>query len=92
MADKIVISKDSLLKYGMKETTDTEKMFYPLKKVISTKAETSGEELAICVTNQRNVNELCLTLPDGGILYISPKSIENLKIFEECITSYEPNY
>lgn len=86
----VKITKDQLRDFGMKETEDVEKMFTPMKKVISVPNDEG--ELAICVTNQRNVAELCLILPDGGCLYLSPESMDDLKIFEKCITSYEPAY
>jgi hypothetical protein len=40
----------------------------------------------------RNSTEICLSLPDGGILYLNVQSIEELKAFEKAIGSYEPTY
>lgn len=88
---KTLITKESLLKYGMKEVTGDEKLLIPMKKVLS-KSDEDGTEMGICVTNLRNRNELCLLLPDGGCLYLWVKTIEELEAFEKCILSYEPNY
>lgn len=86
-------TKEDLIEFGMREETDgLEKVLFPMKKVISVEQESSGDEMAICITSQRNVHEICLILPDGGCLYLSPESMDELKIFEKCITSYESNY
>lgn len=88
------ITKGSLISFGMKETEGDEKMLFPMKKVISIpneNPEADEGELAICVTQMRNIAELCLMLPDGCI-YLAAESIEELQIFEKCIASYEPNF
>lgn len=90
----VKITKEDLTAFGMKETEGSEKLFFPMRKDISIPNE-SGDELgslSICVTNQRNKTELCLLLPDGGCLYLAPESMEKLKVFEECIIAYEPEY
>mgnify|MGYP003435836453 FL=1 len=91
------ITKESLLEYGMIETKGDESLLFPMKKVISVKNHLDEEmeededgELAICITRLRNQVELCLSMPDGSILYLAPKSIEDLQAFERCIESYEP--
>lgn len=89
------ITKENLITFGMKETEGDEKMIFPMKKVISIPNEDADEdegELAICVTQMRNVSELCLMLPDGACIYLAAESIEDLQTFEKCIASYEPNY
>jgi hypothetical protein len=88
---RTLITKESLLKYGMQEVTDESKMIIPMKKVLTSSSE-DGTEMAICVTNLRNKSELCLMLPDGSCLYLWVKTIEELQIFEHCILLYESNY
>ncbi len=88
------ITKENLINhFGMVETQGDEKLMFPLKKVISVPNEDAEEdegELAICVTTMRNKSELCLSMPDGSVLYLAPQSIEDLQAFERCIESYEP--
>lgn len=91
------ISKDTLINhFGMTETVGDERISFPIKKVISLPRENHDEEdegeLAICVTQMRNKAELCLLLPDGALIFLYVKTIEELKAFEKCIASYEPNY
>jgi len=94
---KMRITKENLINhFGMVETEGDEKLLFPMKKVISVKNHLDEEmeedegELAICVTMLRNKSELCLSMPDGSILYLTPRHIEDLNIFERCIESYEP--
>jgi hypothetical protein len=86
-----MITKKQLIEFGMRETKGDERLFHPMKKIISVSNE-ENQELSICVTSMRNVEELCLFLPDGSTLYLMPKTITELKIFEKCIESWEPNY
>ena len=90
------ITKENLINhFGMVETQGDEKLMFPLKKVISVPNEDAEEdegELAICVTTIRNKSELCLSMPDGSVLYLMPRHIEDLNIFERCIESFEPVY
>lgn len=88
------ITKENLINhFGMVETEGDEQIIFPLKKVISIPNEDAEEdegELAICITRMRNQAELCLSMPDGSVLYLAPQSIEDLQAFERCIESYEP--
>lgn len=91
------ISKETLLEYGMIKTIGDSALIWPMEKVISVDEEGNPatkeeEKMAICITHIRNDTELCLMLPDGNCLYLRPESIEELKTFEKCIESYEPNY
>ena len=92
---KTIITSETLIQFGMKENKSGESRIFPLVKQISEISEEEKEEghtgLSICVTNLRNKAELCLNM-DGAILYLCPSNIEELKIFEKCISSYEPNY
>ena len=91
----MVINRDNLVNhFGMIETQGDEQIMFPLKKVISVLNEESEEEreLAICITRLRNISELCLSMLDGNILYLAIDNIEDLKVFERCIESYEPVY
>jgi len=90
---KTIINKENLILYGMTEVGCS--FVTPMKKVISVPNEDEEDnegELSICLTNMRNTTEICLSLPDGGILYLNVQSIEQLKAFEKCIGSYEPTY
>ena len=86
------ITKENLINhFGMVETEGDEQIIFPLKKVISIPNEDAEEdegELAICITRMRNQAELCLSMPDGSVLYLAPQSIEDLQAFERCIESY----
>lgn len=91
----MAITKEQLLEFGMKETTGDERLIFPMEKVISIPNDDAEEDegkLAICVTQMRNQPELCLMMPDGACLYLAAETIEELKIFEKCIASWEPNY
>ena len=88
--NRMEITKESLISYGMKVTDDE---LFPLKKGIGITDENEDEEdvgeLAICVTVMRNESELCLSMPDGSLLYLNVESIEELVAFEKCIGSFE---
>lgn len=88
------ITKENLIGFGMIQTEGDEKLMFPMKKVISIPNEDDEDkgELAICLTRLRNQTELCLSMPDGNVLYLAPESIEDLQAFEKCIESYEPVY
>ena len=80
------ITKEQLIEYGFKPTLDP----------VSTHQKIIGENedgrLVLVVTWERNVAELALSLPDGGMLFLRPTSLEHLHIFEQCIESWSPNY
>jgi hypothetical protein len=84
------ITKETLLEFGMTITEAPLNLIIPMEKVLYQNAE--GGKLAICVTNFRNASELCLMVPGGHCIYINPKSIEDLKTFEQCLGAWEPNY
>lgn len=87
------LTKEDLLSFGLVETSGEERVWYPMKKVISVKDSDDKDagELAICVTTQNNATELVLATPDG-CLYLGAETIEELKVFEKCILSWEPNF
>lgn len=86
------ITKENLIEFGMKETTGDSKIIFPMEKVISIPNDEIDGELAICLTRMRNREEFCLMLPDGSCLYLNVNSMEDLRTFEKCIESWEPNY
>ena len=89
-----MITKAQLIKFGMKENKGVEKLVFPMEKIISLPNPEDPDEgtLSIYVTNMHNKSELALSLPDGGLIYLYCKTIDELKAFERCIGSYEPNY
>ena len=86
-----MITKEKLIEFGMVETSGDESLLMPLKKVIAEDAE-DGCEMSIGLSLVRNVPELCLLMPSGDCLFLVVETIEELKIFEKCIASWEPNY
>lgn len=90
---KTLITKESLIEFGMKENEGDAKVIFPFEKILSQEPDEEGNNLSLVITNMRNVAELALMLPDGGILYLGGiQSIEELEIFEKAITEYEPNF
>ena len=88
-----MITKEQLIKFGMKETEGDEKAITPMKKVISLPNEDNElGEISICINMQYNSPRLILSLPDGSMLEICAKTIDELKVFEKCIGSFEPYY
>lgn len=86
------ITKEQLIEFGMTEPEGDEKLLFPLEKRL-TEPNEDGTYMAICVTMMRNTSELCLMLPQGGgCLYLSIANIEQLKTFEQSLSSYESNY
>lgn len=88
------ITKESLIAYGMQETGDP---VVPLKKIISVDEDDVPNDddqphMAICVSRYRNADELTLSLPNAGLLYLNIGSIEELKTFEETIQMWEPEF
>lgn len=85
------ITKEELLAFGMKENEGEDKVLYPMSKVLGEDEE--GDTMEICVTLERNSQELALKTPHGDTLYLGGvESIEDLKTFEKCITEFEPNF
>ncbi|TRZ80535.1 hypothetical protein D4R86_04245 [bacterium] len=83
------ISKEQLLKFGMKENTGEESVVFPMSKVIGKSDSKDYGNMIIALTTLRNESELCLYMPDGSILYLKPQDIDELIIFESCIESWE---
>lgn len=83
---KTSITKEQLIEFGMIPSIDR---VIPYEKVIG---EGEDGKLAICVTLERNIQEIALFMPDGAVLYLCPVSIEHLKMFESCIGSWSPAY
>lgn len=88
------ITEQSLLDWGMVHNTPPDQMVVPMKKVISIHIdeEEYDGELAIVISCWNNANELCLSLPDGALIYLKCTTIEELDNFVNCILSYEPNF
>lgn len=87
------ITEEQLLEFGMIKTVGDP--IESMRKVISVVKDEDQEnegEIAIAVTHMRNQSELALMLPDGGCIYLSCATIEDLKTFEQCIESWEPSY
>lgn len=87
------ITKENLLKDGWQETKDP--IFLMKKKLQDTIPE--GDEnddnaLAFVVHRIYNVLTLALALPDGALLNLNVKSIEELQQFDVMIVSYDPPY
>jgi hypothetical protein len=84
------ITKESLLEYGMKEYDN---VLFPMQKNLSENENENQEEgiLAICITQMRNITEICLLMPNGNIIFLNVNSIEELQQFENCIESYDSN-
>ncbi len=85
------INRQTLIQFGMKPTNDP---VIPLTKdLISDEWKRDNPEecdnvtLAISLTQERNTPELALFTSDG-VLFLRPRSIEDLKAFERCIESY----
>jgi len=88
--NKMKITKESLIKYGMKETGN---IACPLEKVISVEPDEDGGYLAISLTLYYSGSmQLTLMMPGGAAIYLNIRSIEELEAFEKCIAVYEPNY
>ncbi|MGK0174056.1 MAG: hypothetical protein ACI9AT_000419 [Ulvibacter sp.] len=83
---KTLITSDSLKDFGMKLTT--EDPIFPMRKTISIGDKEDGE-IMIAITKMRNKPELCLSLPDGAIIYLNIQTIEELEAFEKCIESWD---
>lgn len=85
------ITKEDLLKYGFIE--DKEDVFFPLKKSFENIDHNFGSdegEQFIAVTTLNNSQEFCFVdTARGSILYLNPKSLNDLKIFEEMVSSIE---
>lgn len=88
MKKKSKITIEQLTDFGMKKTKDP---LFPMIKHLSkgSKADDLGP-ISLCITRERNVDELCLHLPDGASVYLSVETIEDLKTFEKCIGSWSP--
>jgi hypothetical protein len=87
----VEITKESLIAFGMKVPNDGTEILYPLEKELG--KDEFGGVLALVVTNENNRSELCLKLPGGDTLFLGGiKTIEELRIFEKSISSYQPNY
>jgi len=86
------ITRESLLDFGMCLTLEPESFIFPMIKVISEplKEGDGMGSLKIAVTRMKNRDDLCLVLPDGALIYLSPKSIEDLENFEKMIVRWEP--
>ena len=91
------MSVDDLLGFGMTKNEDNH--FMPYSKKISLDPEPldddddDNDELAIMEIGAylgRNQYEFVLSLPDGSMLYLAIKSIEDLNNFEKFILEYEP--
>jgi hypothetical protein len=90
-----IITKESLLNFGMIETDESERIFFPMKKVLSIKSENEEyeedePEISIAITRMRNEEEFVLILPDG-MVFINPEFIEDLEAFEKMILEYQSN-
>lgn len=83
------INKEDLIEYGF-ENVDLPA--FPYVKYLSEPNGEKEEPLKLVVTNLRNVPEFALMLPSGNTLFLRVKSLEQLKVFEESIESWEPYY
>ncbi len=96
---KTPITKESLIEFGMVVTNEEDplRFIYPLEKVLTSENDPDNEDavlkMSLVITNERNSSELALILPSGDTLFLGGiESIEELKIFEKAITSFEPVY
>lgn len=86
------ITKEQLIEFGMTETEGIEVHITPLRKVIGKSEDTEHGDLSIVITREYNTDALALKLPDGGTLFLTCKTIEELKAFEKCIGMWTPAY
>ena len=86
------ITKENLIKFGMIETTDDSKFLYPIGKELF--EDSSESSLMLVITRERNIEEFALLLPDGGgTLFLGGiANMDQLKAFQDAITSWEPKY
>ena len=87
-----MITKDELIKFGMVENTGEDKVLYPYIKSITGKEFGQDNGIYIVVTNEYNISEFCLILPDGNQLFLNIDSIDELIAFEKYIDRWEPGY
>lgn len=81
------ITKESLLEYGMIETSKSESFIFPMKKPILTD-ELAGEKVYMAVTSIRSIFEPCILVPNGVII-LKASTIEQLQLIEDSLLAYE---
>ena len=82
------MTKEELKNFGMIEQDDP---IILMEKVLSEENE-EGEKIALVVTRERNTPQLALIIPDGMLFLGGAKSVNDLRVIEDCITEYEPFY
>jgi len=85
-----MIQEQDLIKYGFEKTQD-EIPVWPFEKKLSEPDEDGGM-LLLVVTVERNTGEFALVMPDGNKLFLQIENLEQLRVFESSIQSWEPNY
>lgn len=89
--EKTLITRETLKAFGMEETPNNG--FHFCKKTLSEPTEENEGEINLVIANYFGAQIPALHLPGGGTLWLGAVScIEDLRVIEKIITSYEPNY
>ena len=83
-----MINEQDLLDYGF---TKTDFALWPFEKHLSEQDEDGGR-LSLELTFIRNTAEFALRLPDASKIFLQVENLEQLKVFENSIQSWEPYY
>jgi len=79
---KTEITKESLLKFGMRETLEP---IVPMEKFLTN----GDEEVSIAVTCYFNVDQIALVITGVGQLLLNVESIEDLEVIERLAPKFD---
>lgn len=87
----MILDKKELLDFGMVEADEGSRPFYLYNKDLTEKNE-DGYCLSLRLTNMFNNLSFVLVIPGGGMVFLDIASIEELRLLENMIHSFVPNY
>lgn len=92
------ITREQLIEFGMKINVADDKFIYPMKKNLGRAREDEDDEdsevisLDLVITREYNKPQLAIVCPGCTLFLDGVQSIEDLKVIERCISSFEPSY